>query len=293
MTIRLPMKTSSIRALNKRREAMTKSIRHIVVSFGVLLIVWQLAGVIFQWNTALFPTPVKTFTAWGELVTVGLKGSSSGTVLTGHILVSLGRFIAGYLLSAAIGIILGLILGWHPGIFAYVNPIIQLVRPIAPVAWMPFIVLFAGVGNAPAIVIIFLAGFFPVLLSTVSAVSGVEPVYLKLAANLGMSGKKTLMTIVFPAAFPQIANSLHLALGTAWIFLVSGEMVGAQSGLGFLVMDAKNCIRTDALLAVILTIGIIGLLLDLGIRILEKQTAKWFGLGSPQMLQDNEGGKEE
>jgi len=89
-----------------------------------------------------------------------------------------------------------------------------------------------------------------------------EPVYRKVARNFGLSQAQTLYKVVFPAAFPQIMNSLRLALGTAWIFLVSGEMVGAQSGLGFLIMDAKNCLRSDALLATMITIGVIGLLLD-------------------------------
>ncbi len=164
----------------------------------------------------------------------------------------------------------GLLLGWFFRVFSYINPIVQLVRPIAPVAWMPFIVLWFGIGDAPAVAIIFLAGFFPVLLSTVAAVEHMEPVYRKVARNFGLSQAQTLYKVVFPAAFPQIMNSLRLALGTAWIFLVSGEMVGAQSGLGFLIMDAKNCLRSDALLATMITIGIIGLLLDWGIRRMEK-----------------------
>ena len=130
-----------------------------------------------------------------------------------------------------------------PKVFQFINPILQIIRPIAPVAFLPFIVFWFGIGDVPAIVIIFIAGFFPILLSVVAAVQHVDGIYYKIANSFGVGKVKTLFGIVFPAIFTQIANALRLALGTSWIFLVSGEMVGAQSGLGFLIMDSKNCMR--------------------------------------------------
>lgn len=258
---------------------MLKSLRRMVVSFGALLLLWQAAAALGDFNEALFPKPLKVLEAFGELFSTGLRGSASAVPLLAHIQASMARFLAGYLLAAVLGIALGLLLGWFPRAFAYANPLIQLLRPIAPVAWLPFIVLWIGIGDIPAVVIIFLAGFFPILLSTAGAVGGVDPVFLKVADNFNLSQLRTVIEIVFPAAFPQIANSLHLALSTCWIFLVSGEMVGAQSGLGFLVMDAKNCIRTDALLAVMITIGGLGVLLDVLVGKLEKWVANTWGFG--------------
>lgn len=162
---------------------------------------------------------------------------------------------------------------------AYVNPVVQIIRPIAPVAWLPFLVLLTGIGDVPAIAIIFIAGFFPILLSTVSAVKNMDPIYLKIARNFDLTQAQTLRKIVYPAVFSQIIASLHQALSTCWIFLVSGEMVGSQSGLGFLVMDSKNCIRADALLATMITIGIIGLLLDFLIGWIEKKIGSRWGFG--------------
>jgi NitT/TauT family transport system permease protein len=189
------------------------------------------------------------------------------------------RFLFGYLLAACSAILLGLLLGWSQSVWAFINPVVQLLRPIAPVAWLPFLVLLVGIGDTPAITIIFIAGFFPILLATVSAVRNMDPIYRKVAQNFGLNQIELLARIVFPAIFPQIIASLHQALSTCWIFLVSGEMVGSQSGLGFLVMDAKNCIRADALLATMLVIGLIGLLLDLLIGKLEKLIALKWGLG--------------
>lgn len=256
-----------------------KSIR-CVISFGVLILIWQLACSVFQVNEALFPSPIKVAKAFLQLLESGLPGSTSDVTLLGHIGISLARFFVGYIIAAVSAILLGLLLGSFPRAFAYVNPMVQIIRPIAPVAFMPFIVLWFGIGDIPAIVIIFIAGFFPILLSTVSAVVNVNPIYHKVAANFGVSKWKTVFGIVFPAIFTQVANALRLALGTSWIFLVSGEMVGAQSGLGFLIMDSKNCIRFDALLATMITIGIIGFLLDCIMRFLEAKVKTTFGYGA-------------
>lgn len=255
-----------------------KKWKETVISFAVVLIIWQLYSSFSGQNTALFPTPVMVLDAMKELFTVGLKGSTSGMTLVGHIGVSLARFFTGYLIAVVSAVLLGLFFGCVPKAFDFINPLIQIIRPVAPVAFMPFIVLWFGIGNVPAIVIIFIAGFFPVFLSTVSAVMHVDPVYLKVSKNFGLSPLATVFQVIFPAIFSQIANSLRLALGTSWIFLVSGEMVGAQSGLGFLIMDTKNCIRMDSLVATILVIGVIGFLLDSLMKELEHGVSEKLGI---------------
>ncbi len=246
-----------------------KQVKRGILTFVVLLALWQLMISAGGVNTALFPSPRGVANAFCELAVHGLKGSTSNLPLISHISISLLRFFAGYTLAVIAGIGLGLVLGSFPGTFAYVNPVLQILRPVAPVAWMPFIVLWFGIGNIPAIVIIFIAGFFPILLSTVSAVQNLDPIYHKVAQNFDIHKGRYMVKIALPAALIQIVTSLRLALGTSWIFLVSGEMVGAQSGLGFLVMDSKNCLRPDALLAVILVIGVLGLILDTLIRLIE------------------------
>ncbi len=264
------------------------SLERVILSFAVLILVWHLVATYSGVNPTLFPSPFKVVDAFKELVTTGLTGSTSGDNLFGHIVASMKRFTIGYLLAAVIAVVLGLLLGYFPKAFAYVNPIVQVLRPIAPVAWLPFLVLLVGIGDTPAIAIIFIAGFFPILLSTVTAVKNLDPIYMKVAKNFGLNGATTLRKIIFPAAFPQIIASLHQALSTCWIFLVSGEMVGSQSGLGFLVMDAKNALRADALLATMLTIGVIGLLLDFLIGLLEKFIAKKWGFGIVKYVKEED-----
>lgn len=245
------------------------SLKNIVVSLALLLVIWQLAFWGSDVNAALFPSPLQAFQALMDMVTNG--------VLLSHIGSSMQRFAAGYISAVAIAVLLGLIFGRLPKLFQYINPAVQLLRPISPMAWMPFIVLWFGIGDIPAIVIIFIATFFPVLLSTVSAVGGIDPIYLKVSENFGIRQPQIMWKVIFPAAFPQIANGIHLALGTAWVFLVAGEMVGAQSGLGYLVIDARNNLRADILFADIIVIGLIGLLLDTLLKAAEKQILKAWG----------------
>lgn len=256
-----------------------KTLKRVAISFASALALWQLACMVLDVNENLLPSPLQAWRAFEELCTVGLQGSTSDATLFVHIGDSMWRFVVGYLASTVVGVSLGLLLGQSQRAFGYVNPVVQVIRPIAPIAWLPFIVLLIGIGDLPAIIIIFIAGFFTVMLSTVSAVKKIDKVYLKVSANFGLSRWQRLIKVVFPAAFPSIASSLHIALGTCWIFLVSGEMVGSQTGLGFLVMDAKNCLRADALIAVIITIGVIGFLLDVLISAFEHKVRDLWGLG--------------
>lgn len=248
-----------------------KKISTIIVPFVVLLALWQAVAAAGWFPASLFPSPIVVFKS------LAARAESGKLVL--DIGASMYRFFIGYIIASVSAIILGLLLGWFPKTWQFLNPIIQFLRPISPVAWLPFIVLWMGIGDIPAIVIIFLAAFFPILLTTVTAVTKIDPVYLKISANFGLSSFQTLFKIVFPAIFPQIVNGLHIAVGTAWIFLVAGEMAGTQSGLGYLIVDARNNLQTDMLLAAIIVIGILGLVLDLLIRYAEDEAKRIWGFG--------------
>ena len=184
------------------------SIKNIVISFAGLILLWQIVYSVSGFSKALFPAP---YHAWEALV---------GMFLDGSIFINIGssmyRFALGYIGGIFAAVFAGLFLGYVPRIFQYINPVLQLIRPISPMAWMPFIVLWFGIGDVPAIVIIFIATFFPVLLSTVAAVGGIDKIYLKVSKNFGIKQPYIFWKIIFPAAFPQIANGIHLALGTAW-----------------------------------------------------------------------------
>ncbi|WP_269848485.1 ABC transporter permease [Methanosarcina horonobensis] len=223
-----------------------------------------------RYESSLLPSPFKVLEGIAELI-------NDGTLAT-HFQVSLLRFLTGYLTASVTGIFLGLTLGYYGKMWAFIDPVVQVLRPVSPIAWFPFIVLWFGIGDLPAVVIIFIAAFYPVLLSTISGVKKVDPIYLKVAQNFGIKQPDLLSKIIFPAAFPMITNGLYMALGSAWVFLVAGEMVGAQSGLGYLIIDARNSIRSDLVLAGIICIGVTGFLLDKTIRLLENRVQKQWGM---------------
>ncbi len=246
-----------------------KTVLYTIASFALAIALWQLAIIVGNFDEALLPSPLKVVQALAEI-------ASNGVLMDG-IASSMYRFVIGYLISVVLGVAVGLLIGNVNILFRLVNPVVQMIRPIAPVAWMPIIVLLIGIGDAPAIAIIFLAGFFPVMLTTASATHKVDEIYLKVARNYGISRTRTVFQIILPAIFPQIANSLHIALGTSWIFLVSGEMVGTQSGLGYMIIDARNNLRTDILLATMLVIGVIGFVLDILIGRFELSVLRLWG----------------
>lgn len=240
-----------------------------IVPFAIVLAIWQLVAVAGVFPESLFPRVELIFGALAERASSGALPLDVGA--------SMYRFLFGYVIAAASGIVLGLLLGTFRPAWAFANPLVQFLRPISPMAWLPFVVLWVGIGDVPAIVVIFLAAFFPVLLSTASAVKRVNPVYLKVSRNFGLRRSQTILKVVLPAVFPAIANGLKLAVGTAWIFLVAGEMVGAQSGLGFLIVDARNNLQMDVLLAAIVAIGIIGVLLNWIIGVFEQRIDEVWG----------------
>ena len=247
------------------------SLWRVTVSFAALVAIWQLAYVASPYPDALFPSPGQALTALGEL-------AISGRIWT-DIQASMFRYLVGYALAASIAVVLGLLLGWFSRVWSYVSPVVQFIRPISPMAWLPFIVLLLGIGDVPAIAIVFIAAFFPVLVGTVSAVGSVDETYLKVAQNFDIRGAALLLKVVFPAAFPQIMASLRMAIGTAWIFLVAGEMVGSQRGLGYLIIDARNNLSADQLLAAIIVIGVIGFLLDTLVKHVEHRVLRSWGRG--------------
>lgn len=249
-----------------------KTLINVCIGFAILIVIWQGIVMFGNYNSALFPAPIQV---WDGIVTLVQDGT-----LFVHFQVSLLRFLAGYLSAVVTAVILGLIFGRIPLLWGVIDPIVQVLRPVSPIAWSPFIVLWFGIGNMPAIVIIFIAAFFPVLLSTVSAVRKVDPIYLKVAQNFEIKRLDLLFKIIFPAAFPYIANGLHIAVGTAWIFLVAGEMVGTQSGLGYLIVDARNSLRLDLVMAGILFIGVAGLLLDKAVGLFENWIHRIWGRAS-------------
>jgi NitT/TauT family transport system permease protein len=231
-----------------------------VLFIAVLLAVWQVAAM--RHREALLPGPWGVVGGLGDLLRHGL--------LVKYVVASLFRVTWGFGLAVLLAVPLGMAIGWYGRAEMALNPILQVLRPISPLAWIPIAILWFGVGDGAAIFLIFLGCFFPLLLTAMEAVRGIPVVYLQAGRNFGLRPVEMFRRVLFPAAMPQLVVGLRIALGVAWLVVVAAEMIAVSSGLGFLIVDARNAgNRYDLVMAGMVLIGVIGLALDVGIRSVE------------------------
>lgn len=233
---------------------------------------WQVACMLMCYELVLpdgtvrwievFPRPWST---WNGM----LDPIQDGTLLR-FAVASIYRVAVGFAIAAGIGIPLGLWAGWYLRGSQAINPLIQALRPISPIAWIPLAVLWFGVKDAAAIFLIALASFFPIVTGTMTAVRSIPLVYVRSAHNFGLDGLELFRRVVFPACLPQIITSLRLALGIGWMVIVAAEMIAVDSGLGYLIMDARNANNYERVVGSMITIGVIGVGLDFVMRRLER-----------------------
>ena len=252
---------------------MNRRLLHIVLPIvtGVLfLVAWQVA--VKMSGSDIFPTPRQVLAGLGELAQQGL--------LLKYIVASLFRVSWGFVAAVLIGVPLGLALGWFRPAYAALNPFIQILRPISPIAWIPVAILWFGVKDTAPVFLIFLASVFPITVSSMAAVQNMQQVYLRAAQNFGLGGLELFRRVIFPAALPQIITGIRIALGVAWLVVVAAEMIAVNSGLGYLIIDARNAgKRYDLVVAGMVMIGLIGLVLDVLVRRLEKFDEVRWGYG--------------
>lgn len=238
------------------------------VAFMMILIVWEVVARFSGWSPHIFPDPISVVSSLYEL-------SADGTLLR-HTVASLYRVTAGFYVAIILGIPLGILLGRLHFARWLINPVIQFLRPISPLAWIPLAVLWFGIGDRPAIFLIFLSSFFPLVVSTTIAVHNINPTYLQVAANFNFTGWETLTKVIFPAIMPEVITALRLTVTIAWLVVVAAEMIAVQSGLGYLILDARNALRMDYVMDGMIVIGAIGLVLDgLMKKLGQIESAQW------------------
>jgi NitT/TauT family transport system permease protein len=233
----------------------------------LLLSLWHYS--VLWTATQVFPSPLSVEKGLAELL--------REHVLWSDIADSLRRVALGFGTAAALGIPLGLMLGWYPSANQVLNPVLQILRPISPIAWVPIAIVLFGVGDHAAVFLVFLGAFFPIMVACTGGVSTVPSIFRRAGRNFGLSTAQILARVVFPAALPQILVGLRMALGISWLVVVAAEMIAVDSGLGYLVIDSRNSgKRYDLVVAAMLLIGLIGLALDIGFRRLERiKSVRW------------------
>ena len=245
----------------------------ILVLVSVVLM-WQLLAYLSVIPQHKIPSPWETITGVKNLIIAGLP---SGYHLLTHIVESLYRVFSGFLLAVIFAVPLGIFMGWSKLLRELLSPLVEIIRPIPPLAWIPIAIFWFGIGIKSAAFIIFLGSFFPILLSTVSGVLSVDPILIDASRTLG-AGKKDIYTkILIPGATPSIYTGLRIGMGIAWMTLIAAEFTGVKSGygLGYMIMVARDIQRPDYIVAGMIIIGTIGYALDGLLRIFERTMLKW------------------
>jgi NitT/TauT family transport system permease protein len=228
-----------------------------MTGIATLLVLWHMA--VADVTDTLLPTPWAVAGGIAELAEKGLLGR--------YVVASLFRVTWGFLTAIVVAVPIGLALGWYPRGGKALGPIIQIFRPISPLAWIPIAILWLGVGDVSAVFIIFLASFWPMTLYAMDAVRSVPAVHINAARNFGLTGARLFRHVIIPAALPGLVVGVRVTLGVAWLVVVAAEMIAVNSGLGFLIVDARNAgNRYDLVVAGMVLIGVIGLALDAGLR---------------------------
>lgn len=239
-----------------------------VAAFAVLIAVWDVSIRLGQWGEHVFPDPLTVLLSTWELI-------ANGTLLQ-HSVASLFRVTVGFYLAVLLGIPLGILIGRMRGARLLLNPLIQFLRPISPLAWIPLAMLWFGIGDAPAVFLIFLSSFFPMVVSTSVAVSAINSIYFRVAANFNFNRREVVTKVIIPAIMPDVVTALRISVSIAWLVVVAAEMIAVQSGLGYLILDARNGLRMDYVMVGMIVIGVIGLVLDMMMRRLSHtEAAAW------------------
>lgn len=236
-------------------------IQHFWLLIAVVLI-WQAISTFGQRINpqldVMLPPPTAVFSAAVDL--------QNRHALMPQIIDSLYRVLMAVGTASVIGIPLGLAMGWFPRFRSVVDPVLEFVRPIPPLAWIPLSILWFGIGDTQIVYIIFLAAFFPIVLNSMAGARDVDTYLVRAGQSLGAKRSELFGTIVLPAALPNIFTGVRVGLGIGWMALVAGELVAAPTGLGYMINNARTIFRSDYILLGMVLIGVLGLLLDFLMR---------------------------
>jgi NitT/TauT family transport system permease protein len=239
-----------------KEEKLSAKTRRLLPILVLILLValWAALSWLRIFPESAFPSPLAVANGFVEEVKAGR--------LFDDLIASIFRVTAGFALAVALGIPLGLTLGHRVRARTALLPTVNFFRNLSPLAWIPFAILWFGIGDKPAIFLIFMASFFPMVLATIAAVASIPAVYFSVAQNYGYRGAELLTQVTLPAIVPQVITSLRITAGLAWVVVVAAEMIAGQDGLGFAIWDSRNGLRVDLLVVNMIVIGAIGVVID-------------------------------
>ncbi len=239
-----------------------------VIGTGSLFVLWELASRLGFVSPNVFPAP--TTAIIGTLRTVPLLD------ILGHVGTSLLRIIWGFALGVAAGTVIGIASGWYRAFGVLTKPVIELLRPIPPLAWIPMAIIWFGLGEPSKVFVIFLGAFFPIVTSAYKGMTGIDPALLRAAQTMGLRGPKLLFRVAVPAAMPDLATGIRIGWGLSFGVLVAAELIAADQGMGFMIMNARQLGQVGVIVFGIILIGVMNLITDYFIgAVIRRRIGRW------------------
>jgi len=245
------------------------------VSIIIIVLIWFVATNYGAVPAEYLPSPQALISRFWTLLREGYQGES----LFGQIGASLSRTLSGFVIGGTLGVAVGLAAGYSRLVAAAISPVMSFIRPIPPIAFIPMVVLYFGLGETGKIVLITVTAFNYAVVNAQAGAMGTPIAYRRAAATLGLSKWQEFWNVIFPASLPSIFTGLRVALALSWAVVVAAELVGAQTGLGFMINNAALLFDTPTVFIGIALIGLIGLILNTIIEIVEKRVVHWKGRG--------------
>ena len=258
----------------KWRWPLSRQLTLSFVTLAVLLVVWWGVTALQLISPLFLPPPQQVLQ---KLIAIAGPQGFMDATLWQHLAASLTRIAIALVAATILGVPVGIAMGLSPTIRGILDPLIELYRPVPPLAWLPLVIIWFGIGETPKILLIYLAIFAPVVMSTLAGVKSAQQVRIRAAQALGASRAQVLWLVILPGALPEILTGLRIGLGVGWSTLVAAELIAATRGLGFMVQSAGEFLATDVVLAGIAVIAIIAFLLELGLRALQRRLTPWHG----------------
>lgn len=234
---------------------------------AAIIIVWIIMGSTGKLNPVIMPSPSKV---GGTVISLIQSGD-----LWENLWISVVRVLQGYLLASILGIVLGILIGLSNHLDRLTGLLIQLIKPIPPIAWIPLVILWFGIGESGKIFLIFLGGFFTVLINVIDGIRQTDIKLIEVSKSMETPFLKHIFMMVIPSAAPNIFTGLRTGLSSCWMCVVAAELVSSTTGLGYLIMNARQFGKTDVVIVGMLTIGIIGKIMDSLLRLVEKLVIRW------------------
>ena len=258
----------------KWRWPLSRQITLSLATLLVLLTVWWGVAALQLISPLFLPSPGQVLQ---KLITIAGPQGFMDATLWQHLSASLARILVALLAAVLIGVPVGIAMGLNATVRGILDPIIELYRPVPPLAYLPLMVIWFGIGETSKILLIYLAIFAPVAMSALAGVKSAQQVRIRAAQSLGASRRQVLWYVILPGALPEILTGLRIGLGVGWSTLVAAELIAATRGLGFMVQSAGEFLATDVVLAGIAVIAIIAFVLELGLRALQRRLTPWHG----------------